>query len=376
MKILLQTMSNCNVFVDSDNLKDLDSLMDIVRTEVEHLVIYLTKDTLTRCWCAGEIATAVSTQLKMTAIATPSWSPPDPLQLGNLGGYLDLSTTNPLNFGISFEMIAGAYQKFRDGSIQTFHLPANGRGRVKFETMASLIGSKSWTPSPEPTPQQGMVIVSSSFDDDEATAASAILLSKISKDIVPYCPAGACMLADYEENTLDGAIAAIEEAHAVIVLLSRTSLSSLRQLETIVNGMASCGCVVPLVLPSFQFPSSSYYREVLPKVYTGDKDTAITYLEDFFRRIGIPFSINASDQTLGVQARTVLDRIATMHRSSLTQESRAATRMSSRMSHRPSRTAEGSQASQGAQDVSCGYPFISETSKVSVQACCPERVKL
>ena len=47
-----------------------DSLFDTVKSQVEHLVVYLTREVLTRPWCAGEIATSVKKgpKIKITKV--------------------------------------------------------------------------------------------------------------------------------------------------------------------------------------------------------------------------------------------------------------------------------------------------------------------
>ncbi len=54
-KVLLQSKAKQIVFIDSDDLKELDQLFDIAKCKVRRLVVYLTRDTLTRPWCAGEV---------------------------------------------------------------------------------------------------------------------------------------------------------------------------------------------------------------------------------------------------------------------------------------------------------------------------------
>ncbi|CAE7504291.1 Tg, partial [Symbiodinium sp. CCMP2592] len=46
------------VFLDSDQLQNLDLLFDIIRTSTKNVVVVLTGELLSRSWCAGEIVTA------------------------------------------------------------------------------------------------------------------------------------------------------------------------------------------------------------------------------------------------------------------------------------------------------------------------------
>ena len=52
IKVQLQVKTGKSVFIDSDDLTELDSLFDLVRCKVARLIVYHTRDTLTRPWCA------------------------------------------------------------------------------------------------------------------------------------------------------------------------------------------------------------------------------------------------------------------------------------------------------------------------------------
>lgn len=56
---LLFARHSCRVrvFLDCDQLENLDFLFDVVRTSTRNIVVVLTPELLKRVWCAGEIAT-------------------------------------------------------------------------------------------------------------------------------------------------------------------------------------------------------------------------------------------------------------------------------------------------------------------------------
>merc|ERR1719159_1023215 len=68
-KIKMGRHSSAQVFLDSDQLEELDLIFDIVRSCSQNLVVLLTKETLFRMWCAGEIATAVSCEVPIVPVA-------------------------------------------------------------------------------------------------------------------------------------------------------------------------------------------------------------------------------------------------------------------------------------------------------------------
>ncbi|CAE7368350.1 Tg, partial [Symbiodinium sp. CCMP2592] len=58
MKLVILQHSSARVFLDSDQLQNLDLLFDIIRTSTKNVVVVLTGELLSRSWCAGEIVTA------------------------------------------------------------------------------------------------------------------------------------------------------------------------------------------------------------------------------------------------------------------------------------------------------------------------------
>merc|ERR1740121_2993933 len=112
IKMLLTQRSQCNVFIDSDDLFDLDTLFDTVRCKLGHLLVYLTRDTLSRPWCAGEITTAFSvSRVKVTAIYTPCFVAPTDEQLEKLDSFLDMTSCNLADYHMSWSVVAEAIRK-------------------------------------------------------------------------------------------------------------------------------------------------------------------------------------------------------------------------------------------------------------------------
>jgi hypothetical protein len=99
LKLMLTANTGKSVFIDSDDLKELDSLFDIVKVSVKHLVVYLTRETLSRPWCAGEIVTALAWSKELTAVVTPSFVPPSEEQLADPDSFLDLSSCSLAPYG-------------------------------------------------------------------------------------------------------------------------------------------------------------------------------------------------------------------------------------------------------------------------------------
>ncbi|CAK0802454.1 unnamed protein product, partial [Prorocentrum cordatum] len=63
LKILLTASTGRDIFVDSDDLVELSTLFEVIRIDTERLVVLLTRDTLRRPWCAGEVYVALNTDV-------------------------------------------------------------------------------------------------------------------------------------------------------------------------------------------------------------------------------------------------------------------------------------------------------------------------
>jgi len=66
-----------DVFVDSDNLQNLDNLFDYVGNDTNTLTIIGTSEIFTRPWCVGEMCTARLKRVNTVVVAMPSFVKPD-----------------------------------------------------------------------------------------------------------------------------------------------------------------------------------------------------------------------------------------------------------------------------------------------------------
>ncbi|CAE7280384.1 GRM8 [Symbiodinium natans] len=100
IKILIAKHSSTRVFLDSDNLENLDYLFDIVRTSTSSVVVVMTPELPKRIWCAGEIVTAWKNRITTVPLICEGfeplsdesqkliptlWTPQEKQNLANLG---------------------------------------------------------------------------------------------------------------------------------------------------------------------------------------------------------------------------------------------------------------------------------------------------
>merc|ERR1719253_1056897 len=72
-KMLLVKNAGMIAYIDSDDLVDLADLYDVVGFRTKNLVVFLTGQTLTRAWCAGEITTANNHGVPLMLVKMDGW---------------------------------------------------------------------------------------------------------------------------------------------------------------------------------------------------------------------------------------------------------------------------------------------------------------
>lgn len=75
LKLVVAKHSNTEVFLDSDQLEDLDLIFDTIRVKTKSVVVVLTSDLLKRMWCAGEIVTACKNRVRTVPLICDGYQP-------------------------------------------------------------------------------------------------------------------------------------------------------------------------------------------------------------------------------------------------------------------------------------------------------------
>jgi len=349
LKMLLTSTGRLHVFIDSDDLEELDGLFDLVKRQVKRLAVYLTRETLTRPWCAGEIATACEHKVATIAVRTPTFEMLSEEELTATETYLDASGMALKSYGISFEDVEKAFRRLLDdGVTPTLHL-RHWRSSKRFDVLTRELllqsatvcsSSSSARASSEeyetdfedlnyPERKPDMLIFSVEPRNDEACAAVGILLQKIKQSLEDTVKRSICRLDDCKDSSSEE-FYSITRSYAVVVFLSSGTMSCWQQLRVITRVMrmitypsehnmgrpqdAICRAppkVVPVYIPDFAFPSTDDLLKVVSMHWPDDnEDDKLRLLEGFFRNIAIFFATNAADNVLVAQAAQVASRLA------------------------------------------------------------------
>jgi len=316
LKQLLQAKASVQVFIDSDDLKQLDTLFDVVKSRVRHLVVYLTSDTLRRPWCAGEVVSAIRAEIRITRLMTQSFVALSEEQLSSPDTYIDSVGCNLSEYNIQEHDVSNAFRAFfRNSSVTQQELSYDVLGTHRFAHAATVLLKQRVHKGPHQPLQRGAaVLVASDGDSDEANASVGILLHGISKDIFQVSEQGVCVMCDC---TYDPMIATqiVQEAKAVVVVLSPGCLGKQMVFSAIcdiqrMQGFLAAPGPVSVNIPGFCFPNSETIEAACDGNSAGiEPDTAVNLLTAFFKNICISLPTHASQEAIDIQADEVFHRI-------------------------------------------------------------------
>ncbi|CAK0844867.1 unnamed protein product, partial [Prorocentrum cordatum] len=90
------------VFIDTDDLVDLDGLFDVVASETEVLILVASEGVLMRPWCVGELVTAMDRGVEGICLRLPDFRHPDDDFIDDYQSYvIDLSVLTSRGIGVS-----------------------------------------------------------------------------------------------------------------------------------------------------------------------------------------------------------------------------------------------------------------------------------
>jgi len=332
LKTLLAARIGRDVFLDSDNLDELAILFEFVKCNTDRLLVLLTRDTLRRPWCVGEVVTSLSSDgVQLLRVEDDTFLQPTEEHLELLDDYIDYSGVNLNQFGITNADIVAAFRQLLGPSVPCFRFDKGVKlsyqcdklveDLVQSRVSASEVMTSMMTTSVEDVTNQAVaavVAISVQQQDSEAVASARLVVCKISKDVLPFARAGLMLLCDLETRMIPQILA---KSFATVVMLSSGSLENKEhlfaiavsmQLKKRATAMGNGPNVIPVALPGFVFPSLHATSEIAQTVWSGETADVIAARESFrdlFQLIAVSLSIHASDSLITVQANEILRRI-------------------------------------------------------------------
>ncbi|CAK9062829.1 Metabotropic glutamate receptor 7 (mGluR7) [Durusdinium trenchii] len=270
IKLLISRHSNCNVFLDSDQLEDLDLIFDTIRANTKSVVIVLTPELLKRMWCAGEIVTAFKNKVTTVPLICDGFVP---LTAETLEAIPDVWTAQQkqilANYGITMDDVKQAYVWVRDElsplTLSRFG-PQQQREDVVVEIVQRAKVAMKVFRSNAPTggKVKARILITGSVTDAEALATLEVFQILVQNHLRVEC----AMVRSSKEL-----LAHKPYAHYFVVLFSRGMLRDPRFAQILLSTGAGkeveegaeekhLEIVTVSADTGFEFPSAEFYKEL------------------------------------------------------------------------------------------------------------------
>jgi len=376
LKMLLESSQSVTgrVFIDCDDLTDLDNLFNTVGTDVENLLVICCRDILSRPWCVGEMATAHSHGVNIINVIMRDFVFPTDEWIGDCASYLDVSILT--NRHISVVNIQATFQALRKKP--SVVLPAR-MCRSAIDNLAPMLTQKAlsdhqdsgWiqeVPSnkEEQVPETGTLVVLD-HTNTEAFATGHTLCMLLAPHYMDSPRSLPFVLPDQAEWP--------ETGRQMLLICTRGCLQRDSVLKLIHQGEQRKGFYVPILADeSFIFPMSgsflheNYNTMLSVTMGQGDPSELEAKVVQIFQDICVRFQpMNASELVLVAAARSVSDRLHLARRLSSGRSRRgdealdgngAGVRRNS--THRSRRSEDGVGARQMSHDSSSGTSYLNQ----------------
>lgn len=194
LKLVVAKHSNTEVFLDSDQLEDLDLIFDTIRVKTKSVVVVLTSDLLKRMWCAGEIVTACKNRVRTVPLICDGYQP---LKLDTKEEEIETFWTVQQKqilayHGINMSDVHSAYLWLRD-DLEPLHLARFGTPSQREEVVIQMlsrtaVGMRLFRPSVgKKSKVKARILITGSVSDAEALATLEVFQHLVTKEMQKEC---------------------------------------------------------------------------------------------------------------------------------------------------------------------------------------------
>jgi hypothetical protein len=296
-----------NIFVDCDNLHNLDTLFDFVANDTETLVVIGTKEVFSRPWCAGEITMACSGNIPTVLVRMPDYEPPDEAivksLMENQSGMAAL-----IENGIELDMLEQGLEWIKSvPQIVVF-------AAVSLEIMDSLVEQLLTHTAGELSEVKASkfvyskVVIISDFSSMEVQAAAYVLKSLLGPLLVKL---------DNLPSVLPNDETFPKNVDVALAICFNGCMERAAFLNPLLAAYYDHAWVLPIMVDTpFRFPDLQESYKRVPHGVTMLQTNVLTTeqlldaIRDVFKEIALPFSPNMSSETvLLVHTSEIADRI-------------------------------------------------------------------
>eukprot|EP00413_Alexandrium_margalefii_P006868 CAMPEP_0204539372 /NCGR_PEP_ID=MMETSP0661-20131031/16677_1 /ASSEMBLY_ACC=CAM_ASM_000606 /TAXON_ID=109239 /ORGANISM="Alexandrium margalefi, Strain AMGDE01CS-322" /LENGTH=606 /DNA_ID=CAMNT_0051545979 /DNA_START=50 /DNA_END=1867 /DNA_ORIENTATION=- len=298
MSLLESSQVRGQVFVDSDNLRNLNDLFEQVSFQTENLVIVASRQIFTRPWCVGEMTVARLCNVRTVLLHMPDGKLPEEdfaKACGQMASFIECLSA----YSIGPLEIQDTLGWVHD--LPSFEVPPLlGRGMLQQLTAQICGDAGGWIGKQASTraPCERSFILCNAADL-EAMAAANVLAMMLACHFV------------HSGDDLPVALATDQELPdtglCLVALLSAGFLEQRHCLQTLLRASRLHMRVLPVTLEeTFRFPS----RPDLDALLAAEGEEVVEAVEEALREISVPFQPqHAAQQTLELGAKEVAWRI-------------------------------------------------------------------
>lgn len=314
------------VFIDSDDLTDLDKLFSFVQNETQTLVVLLTQELFARPWCVGELVTCHMNRVRVAPVAFPDFVVPEV-------DMLELAHTKVLmEHCITTQMVQDMWHWLMNGNHGQTTLPETIGQSVLDTLVRRLVASElraetliaNISRTGNELTQAEVVIVTDNANME--SIAAAWILFKLMVPLTLHLP----LLRPHVLSCIEVLPNATTK---LILILTNGCLQSKRLLKTLLRASYLEAAVLPVISEeSFRFPTADFYRDLressaMNRISSSDGDSAAALsarlvdasvlhetIKAIFVEIAITFNTHDTEAIIKTRAQMVVDRIIKMER--------------------------------------------------------------
>jgi hypothetical protein len=322
--MILEVRSDIEVFLDSDNLVNLDVLFDTVANDVEHIVMVMNQEFMKRPWCMGELAIANIKKVKVWPLYLAEFKPPTDEFINNYMSHVpNMVTLAEQN--ITLEAVQAGMIWFRE--LPHIDLPER-MVSIDLDKLLSNILATNMQPladtvapvKSQVTRKGAQIMITSDQTVFQAVMAARVICKLLSRHAKKEADATNLsknlpeLLGDtYEDG---GKPELNKSCSLLVVVLTNGCLTNPDVISILVQAKETRPVMMPVVADDgFRFPSPDFYEQLFQTVSgvldgkAQDAEMVISGVFSMFKRIAPLFEPNASTLLLNAQSGEVYKKV-------------------------------------------------------------------
>jgi len=299
VKIVLMQCTRAKIFYDSDNLRDLGTLFDTIKSGSDMVLAVITSDFVQSLWCVGEISTAFLRGVPTMVLCCDGCGIPDYDELSTIDAWPDDHWQMLTGYGISLEDVRAAFAFLY--RVEVFHIQRTSSGTEQERTILQLAAAAKICPEryvPEVSVEEARILVASGMGG-ELISASLVLQQLLQLKLqVQICHV-------FQPHDF-----APCRASAVVIVVGRGCLQEQNFCQLLLDLPPSWNRVL-VTDGTFEFPSPGFYSKVRDGLMAlpGDPASIVEMYRSLCSHIALPLSPHSSSSLLDRQVDQICERI-------------------------------------------------------------------